>query len=211
VNKPGANIAIRLVEKRANGDAVLLTTGILNLRNRAGNRATDTLTVVPGTVYDIEINFLDVAHTFAAGSEVQLIISGSNYPLFDLNPQTGSATGPSQPADITVYFGGSQPSALTLTGEWEAPASRTASADVRAVIVPYPNPATQAFSLDLEQNKAQQYQFVHLKDLSGKTIRTWDLESNGSYDLTGISNGLYLLQIEGQGGPISTGKLSVTH
>ncbi|MGA9028254.1 MAG: CocE/NonD family hydrolase C-terminal non-catalytic domain-containing protein [Steroidobacteraceae bacterium] len=80
------------------------------------------LTLQPGQVYRLRIRPFDTANVFKKGHRIRLDISSSNFPRFDVNPNTGEALGANrrwQAVDNTVYHGSEQPSALTL---WLLPA-----------------------------------------------------------------------------------------
>ncbi len=97
------------------GYAMNLTDGILRLRFRESfERA---LPAEPGRVYPIEIVAFPTANRFRAGHRIRLDISSSNFPHFDVNPNTGAPAGtPSTPvvADNRVHTGPATPSHLSL-------------------------------------------------------------------------------------------------
>jgi putative CocE/NonD family hydrolase len=49
--------------------------------------------MTPGQVYEIEIKLPPISNLFAAGHRVRLDVSSSNFPRFDLNPNTGEPMG----------------------------------------------------------------------------------------------------------------------
>ena len=73
------------------GYAMNLTDGILRLRYRDDFSAPTLLE--PGIRYDIRIDLLPIAARFAAGHRIRVDIAGSNFPRFDVNPQTGEDEG----------------------------------------------------------------------------------------------------------------------
>jgi uncharacterized protein len=55
---------------------------------------------------------------FGRGHRIRLDLSSSNYPRFDLNPNTGDPLGVSGravPADVTIYHDAEHPSYLLLS------------------------------------------------------------------------------------------------
>jgi uncharacterized protein len=71
----------------------------------------------PGETYRAAINLYPTSNVFAKGHRIRLDISSSNFPRFDLNPNTGEPLQQHRrmiPADNTVNFGGSQASHVVL-------------------------------------------------------------------------------------------------
>jgi putative CocE/NonD family hydrolase len=97
------------------GFAMNITDGIFRLRYREGwEREAMAET---GEIYRIEIEPFAVANLFQAGHRLRLDVSSSNYPHFDLNPNTGAPEGCAvdfRVATNHVYFGGRNLSCLRL-------------------------------------------------------------------------------------------------
>jgi uncharacterized protein len=71
----------------------------------------------PGTVYKVAIHLYPTANVFAKGHRIRLDISSSNFPRFDLNPNTGEPLQEHRrmiAADNTVYHNTSQASHVVL-------------------------------------------------------------------------------------------------
>lgn len=73
------------------GFAMNLTDGILRLRYRESWERPRML--VPGEVVQIEVEAFATANRFVRGHRIRLDVSSSNYPHFDLNPNTDAAPG----------------------------------------------------------------------------------------------------------------------
>ena len=76
------------------GYAMLLTDGILRLRY-AEDPAHPRLRE-PGEMVRARVTLFPTANTFAVGHRIRLDISSSNFPKFDVNPNTGEPEGRSQ-------------------------------------------------------------------------------------------------------------------
>jgi predicted acyl esterase len=99
-DRTDTDIAVRLCDVYPDGRSILLTQGIHRGRFRNGVRPQDTSAMVPGMNYGIEVELQHLAITFRRGHRLRIIITGSNYPQYDLNPNTG---GPLyQPGDTLV-------------------------------------------------------------------------------------------------------------
>jgi putative CocE/NonD family hydrolase len=91
---PDTDFTIKLIdvvppnEDYPEGYAMNLTDGILRARYRSSWESPSTLT--PGHVYRLCIQAPPVSNLFKAGHRIRLDISSSNYPRFDINPNTGA-------------------------------------------------------------------------------------------------------------------------
>jgi len=82
----------------------------LRYRNRRSAQPVD-----PGEIYHLEFLTLPVANTFQAGHRLRLDVSSSNFPQFDINPNTGAplgTKGPRKKCRNTIYFGAEHPSSV---------------------------------------------------------------------------------------------------
>ena len=92
-----------------------LTDGILRARYRNDPSRPEPLT--PGEVYELVIEPYPTANRFKAGHRIRIDISSSNFPRFDVNPNTGEPLGRhrrSVPADNSIHHGPAHPSHVVL-------------------------------------------------------------------------------------------------
>jgi putative CocE/NonD family hydrolase len=71
----------------------------------------------PGEVYEVEISLVPTSNLFKAGHRIRLDISSSNFPRFDVNPNTGEPMGRHTHmvvAHNTVYLDREHPSQVVL-------------------------------------------------------------------------------------------------
>ncbi|MEZ5457853.1 MAG: CocE/NonD family hydrolase [Steroidobacteraceae bacterium] len=97
------------------GYAMNLTHGILRLRFRDGFGQAKL--AEPGRVYPVEIVAFPTANRFLAGHRIRIELSSSNFPHFDVNPNTGAPAGqPDTPvvARNAVHVGEGYPSHVVL-------------------------------------------------------------------------------------------------
>lgn len=97
------------------GYAMNLTDGILRARYRDSWEQPWLMT--PGEVYEIEIEPFATSNLFKAGHRIRLDISSSNFPHFDVNPNTGAPEGTGRTTRVatnTVYTDRSRPSHIVL-------------------------------------------------------------------------------------------------
>lgn len=80
--------------------------------------------IVPGTIYGFDINPYDTANVFKKGHRIRLDISSSNFPRFDVNPNTGEPLGQNRRTLVvnnSIYHSDSHPSSLSLWVEGSDP------------------------------------------------------------------------------------------
>jgi putative CocE/NonD family hydrolase len=73
--------------------------------------------IEPGEVYELVIRPFPTANVFKRGHRIRLDISSSNFPRFDVNPNTGEPLGRNRrtlKADNTVYHGAGHASHVVL-------------------------------------------------------------------------------------------------
>lgn len=97
------------------GYAMNLTDGIVRLRY-AEDPTTPRLRQA-GEIVRIVITLFPTANLFAAGHRIRLDVSSSNFPKFDVNPNTGEPEGRSRRKRVavnTVFVDGGRPSGVVL-------------------------------------------------------------------------------------------------
>ena len=97
------------------GYALELCQTIQRVRYR-DSRAAATM-MRPGEVYLLKLRLPPTANLFAAGHRIRLDISSSDFPRFDINPNTGEPLGMHRSYQVvqnTVHHGGSRASAVIL-------------------------------------------------------------------------------------------------
>ena len=98
------------------GYAMNLTDGILRCRYRSSWEAPSLLD--PGEIAEIVIEPMPTSNLFKRGHRIRLDISGSNFPRFDVNPNTGEPEGRAlrkQRATNTVHVSPERPSHVLLS------------------------------------------------------------------------------------------------
>ena len=98
------------------GYAMNLSHGILRLRFRNSCEKAELMT--PMEVYPVEVTIFPTSNLFARGHRIRLDVSSSNFPHFDVNPNTGHPAGLLGPEPVvatnTVHFGPQTPSCIIL-------------------------------------------------------------------------------------------------
>ncbi len=97
------------------GFAMNLTEGILRARYR--DSWEEPSPMVPGEVYAITIELFPTANVFARGHRLRLDISSSNFPHFDINPNSGEPEGSMERPHVAhnrVFVDAAHPSYVVL-------------------------------------------------------------------------------------------------
>jgi putative CocE/NonD family hydrolase len=97
------------------GFAMNLTDGILRARYR--DSWEHPAMMEPGRIYRVRIEPFPTSNLFARGHRIRLDISSSNFPHFDLNPNTGEPEGAwttTRVARNTVHLSRAHPSQIVL-------------------------------------------------------------------------------------------------
>ena len=105
----------KLVDVAPDGAAINLTEGIL--RSRYRDSAATAAPLVPGKVYPLIIDLWATSNVFKTGHRIRLEISSSNFPRFDVNPNTGEPLNQNQRWQIarnTIYCDALHPSRIVL-------------------------------------------------------------------------------------------------
>lgn len=118
---PDTDFTVKLIDMHPpnpdypQGYAMNLTDGILRLRYRRSWEQPQML--APGEVAEIVVECFPTSNLFKAGHRIRLDVSSSNFPHFDVNPNTGApegAPGPRRIARNTVFMDRARPSQVVL-------------------------------------------------------------------------------------------------
>jgi len=89
---------------------------IIRTRHREGNDHPAPL-LKPGEIVPVVVSLYPTANVFKKGHRIRVDVSSSNYPRFDVNPNTGDPLNDYRrmvPADNTIHHGADHPSRLIL-------------------------------------------------------------------------------------------------
>jgi len=106
---------VKLCDVYPDGRSILITDGILRMRNRNGFDHWEFMN--PGEVYEIEVDLWSTSYVWNTGHKIRVAVSSSNYPRFKANPNTDdpmAANTTYNVAENTLYFDSSHQSCLLL-------------------------------------------------------------------------------------------------
>lgn len=114
---PDTDWTAKLVDVDENGCAFNLCDGIVRARFRESLE--HPAAIEPGRVYEYRFQVGSISHLFKCGHRVRIEISSSNFPRYDINPNTGENVSETplfsaQPATQVVLHNARAPSRLLL-------------------------------------------------------------------------------------------------
>lgn len=118
---PDTDFTAKLIDEiPANPDYPLgfdLNLGDSIVRTRYRESLERPVLMTPGQVYPVTITLYPTSNVFKKGHRIRVDVSSSNYPRFDVNPNTGDAPGTFRrtvPADNTILHDREHPSRVVL-------------------------------------------------------------------------------------------------
>ena len=120
-DQPDTDFTVKLIDvyppspDYPQGYAMNITDGILRVRYREG--FDHEIMMTPDTLYKIVIEPFASSNRFCKGHRLRVDISSSNFPHFDINPNTGApegSAGEQRPARNRVYCSPRHPSSLKI-------------------------------------------------------------------------------------------------
>jgi predicted acyl esterase len=195
-DKKDTDFHIRLTDVYPSGESILLNESNKRMRFRNGYATSDTASMIPGTVYPIEIDLPHIGQTFKSGHKLRVVITSSNYPKHNRNMNNGvgnmypgnnpdSVFNP-QIANNTIYVGGSNTSHLVL------PVDNTNTSineyEINNIKI-YPNPTTNFITISSEDI----IENIILYSINGEKLV--EVKSN-TISLKKYPKGSYFLEVE---------------
>jgi predicted acyl esterase len=114
-NCPDTDFTVKLTDVYPDGRSMLITDGILRMRNRNGTDHWEF--IKPGNIYEIEVDLLSTSYIWNTGHQIRVAISSSNYPRFLNNPNTADRIYGNETYNIannTLFLNTNYPSCIIL-------------------------------------------------------------------------------------------------
>jgi len=112
---PDTDFTVKISDVYPDGRSMLITDGILRMRNRNGVDHWEFME--PGEIYEVEIDLWSTSYIWNTGHRIRVAISSSNYPRFLANPNTKDPIYDNSTYNIannTIYIGDEYPSCIIL-------------------------------------------------------------------------------------------------
>lgn len=126
-NATDTDFVVKLEDVYPDGRCMLVTDGICRARSRTGQHVEVFMDGSGTTVYEVPVDLWSTSYVFNAGHAVRVVVSSSNYPRFDMNPNTGAPitpvneTTPWQVAHNAVVVSPAHPSGIVFPVPTSAP------------------------------------------------------------------------------------------
>lgn len=114
-NCPDTDFTVKLTDVYPDGRSMLITDGILRMRNRNGLDHWEFME--EDNVYEVEIDLLSTSYIFNKGHQIRISVSSSNAPRFLPNPNTKEPMAQNTTyaiAENTIHIGLPYPSSILL-------------------------------------------------------------------------------------------------
>jgi hypothetical protein len=197
-DKKDTDFGIRLCDVYPDGRSMILTQGIRRMRFR--NTYSDEELMTPGEVYPVKIELHDLSVNFLAGHSIKIIITNSNYPMFDINLNNGDSLyvpGDTLIAKTYLHHWGNYKSKIILPiTKISGTVSKLKDNNQFEI---YPNPTTDRVGISYFLNKSG-YTCMELFNLFGEKIKSINQsfqEAGNNIDylfLSGCPPGVYFLK-----------------
>ena len=109
------DFTVKLTDVYPDGRSMLITDGILRMRNRNGDDHWEFMQ--PGEVYEVEVDLWSSSYIWNTGHKIRVAVSSSNHPRFLANPNTVDAIHDNDTYNIahnTLYLDSNHPSCIIL-------------------------------------------------------------------------------------------------
>lgn len=195
------DISIRLVDVYPDGTNMLITDGIKRMRFRDGYTLADEEMMVPGTIYNVQVELPFTNYTWLPDHQIKIYVGGNHSTRFDVNSQNGGpmyVAGLANIANVTVYHDANYPSKIVLPGNnnW-----LTVDTETKNEFSVYPNPAKNQLMIKGDVDFVN----YNIFDLSGRVIQN-GLITNGIIPIENLEAGMYILKLTNQNGESSEQK-----
>jgi predicted acyl esterase len=114
-NCPDTDFTVKLTDVYPDGRSMLITDGILRMRNRNGCDHWEFME--DGQVYEVEVDLWSTSYIWDTGHKIRVAVSSSNYPRYLANPNTEDGINQNTEnviAENTLYLDSSCPSCIIL-------------------------------------------------------------------------------------------------
>ncbi len=111
---PDTDFMVKLVDVYPDGYEAVILDNPIRARFRYGRNPEDEQLMTPGIPAKFEIDLWHTAITFEKGHRIAVHVTSSNFPRFDVNPNTGVPAMESRVATNSIYHDAQRPSAIIL-------------------------------------------------------------------------------------------------
>lgn len=214
---------IRIADVYPDGKTYFVVEGCVNARAREyaksifdgiENPDATFSNINSGLMYEYDFQMMPIAYGFGKGHKIKVLISSSNYPRYQVNPNLPIEDGEffrRKPGDGKTYnFNGTDMNPRKATQHiafapdkttyidfpiYTGSVTNTNIADLQPNtfdFLIYPNPANEL--INILTNSSDNY-LVNVKNILGQTLMTKNFNKNISLDISNYPSGQYLIEI----------------
>ena len=236
---------VRIIDVCPDGRELFVCEGAMNIRARdyarayaenkwlISNEAVDTIkwsNAKSDSIYELKFKMLPIAYSFGKGHKIKVLISSTNYPRYQSNPNIPledneffrrrpyedktytyqGITMYSRPVHQTIAFADNMPThiILPLKGGSLSPVS-TDKPHQNPNLTIYPNPANDNITIIFSEKGSFNYQ---MHNLLGQTIRQGKLNETTNISVSDLEAGVYLLNVvNSENKVIASQKIIIVH
>jgi predicted acyl esterase len=202
-DKTDTDIAVRLTDVYPDGRSMLVNDGIMRMRFRDGLTQAEVSMMVPGKIYDCEIELPNTSITFLAGHRIRIDVSSSNYPRFNRNMNNGADMYPGKSIDSlfnpqiaynTIHTGSAVSSYITmpLVDHTSGIKKETFTAKTLSL---YPNPAGDVLWVRSPSDLPAVCALFITNQLGLEVMRVSVSGNDTPVDISSLSQGVYQVSI----------------
>lgn len=203
-DKKDTDVAVRITDVYPDGRSMLLLDGIQRMRFRNGYTVADTSFLDSGVVYPVSIDLPSTAITIKAGHKLKVILTASNYPMYNRNMNNGGEMYPGGNMDSVhnresainkIHVGATYSSHLVL------PVDNTSTSIVENEnsfeVSVFPNPSNGKVTIETQEELTA----ITLYSMSGKKLlHTTELMKQ--IDISNLATGVYILRMTSENGVV---------
>ncbi len=201
VDRPDADVSVRLTDVYPDGRSILLEHDMQRLRFLEGNRPSDTVLVTPGETVLVELTLPPLALDLAPDHRLRLILAGNNAPHYDVNLQNGGelyTVGDSLVASHTYFSSPLEASLLRVPVlNPEVTSSRDQVLSSAEAVRIWPNPASDLLRVQLPT--AWQSAQLEVFNTAGQRMQSSRLQQSVTRVGLDLPAGLYLVRVSNSG------------
>ncbi len=201
-DRTDTDVSVRLCDVYPDGRSMIMADGIARARHRNGLDSQSPL--VPGRTALIEVYLQNLALTIQKSHRLRIVVACSNYPRFDVNPNSGGPV--NQPGDTLLarnvfYFDAQRPSRIALRGPGTSSADRAQVPSEVHIGPNYPNPFRERTGIPVSFGAQAGDVCAAVFDALGRKIAALyegpgrDAPALLDFDAKGLPGGIYVCRI----------------
>lgn len=218
------DIFVRILDVYPDGREMFITEGAVNAKSRnysesIFNGAEDNNALFANAVnnqyYHLKFELLPIGHVFGKNHKIKVLISSSNYPKYQSNPQVpnepneffrwepGDTTRydfqgdllPASSSLITLNFNQNQPNCLELPVLESLPTGIKEIKEHNLGLEMYPNPTNDMLTIEFSEPLSSP---IEIYSLSGQLVFSEGIKNTNkkTFDISFLSPGLYVVKIQ---------------